>query len=226
MNRVQVHRSCKAGELRRLGEGAFMRPSDDLHWAAAVEAMQTEFQYPVHVGGLSALELIGSSHFIRQSRREVQLITYQRWNLPKWVRSNDWGVNFNLHRSRLFLGDVFLMEHREAGFHLAVSSRELAIFEHIDESNYETSFESLENLMLGLRTMRSDHLQSLLEGCRSSKVKRIFLYMSEKLDMPYLRKLDTSRIDLGRGFREVIKGGRRDGKYQITVPREDEGSSF
>jgi uncharacterized protein (DUF2344 family) len=203
-----------------------MRPSDNLHWAAAVEAMQTEFQYPVHVGGLSALELLGSSHFIRRSRREVQLITYQRWNLPQWVRSNDWGVSFKLHRSRLFLGDVSLMEHKEDGFHLAVSSRELAILEHIHESNYETSFESLENLVQGLRTMRSDQLQSLLEGCRSSKVKRIFLYISEKLDMPYLRKLDTKRIDLGQGFRDVIKGGRRDKKYKITVPREDEGSSF
>lgn len=226
MDRVQAHRSCAAGELRRIGSGVFMRPQDRLHWCAAVEAMQVEFGYPVHIGGLSALEQLGTSHNVPLSRSSIQLITYKNWNLPLWVRSNDWGIELKLHRSRLFKGDIFLMEHEESGFHVSVSSRETAILEHIDASSYDSSYESLENLLQGLRTMRTVHLQSLLEGCTSSKVKRIFLYVSEKLEMPYFSRLDLSRIDLGRGSREVVKGGRWDSKYRITVPHEVEGSEF
>jgi hypothetical protein len=102
MSRVQVHRACSPGELRRIGSGVFMRIADEHTWPAAIEALQTEFQFPVHVGRLSALELQGAAHQLRLHRKEVDLITYRNRNLPRWLTDNNWDVKFRYHRSDLF----------------------------------------------------------------------------------------------------------------------------
>jgi hypothetical protein len=63
----------------------------------------------------------------------------------------------------------------------------------------------------------------LLEACRSVKVKRLFLYMAENQELPWLTKVDLSKVDLGKGKRMVVPKGRYDSKYQITVPVDREG---
>lgn len=79
------------------------------------------------------------------------------------------------------------------------------------------SFETVENYMNGLLGLRSDLLQSLLENCSSVKAKRVFLYLAEKLNYDYLKKLDLSKIDLEKGKRQIIlKNSQYDKKYQIN----------
>lgn len=226
MTSMQAYRHFKEGNLQRIGSGIYARPLDKLKWAGAVSAMQWEFRLPFHVAGQSSLELRGSSHNIRMARPEITLVTYKNRNLPAWVLSNDWGVDFKLNRSKIFSGDVWLEEINIAGMTIAVSSRELAILEVINETTFDQSFEAMENLLLGLMTMRWEILQKLLEGCTSVKVKRVFLYLSEKLSMPYFERIDQSCIDLGKGPREVIRGGKMAEKYLITVPLEAEESQF
>ena len=58
------------------------------------------------------------------------------------------------------------------------------------------------------------------------KVKRIFLYISEKLNLLFVDKLNLKNIDLGSGKRVVVKGGALDKKYNITVDREVEENPF
>lgn len=83
----------------------------------------------------------------------------------------------------------------------------------------EESFEEAGLLMEDLATLRPDMLQRLLEQCRSVKVKRLFLYLAEQSNHSWLEKLDKAGINLGKGKRVVVKGGRLDAKYNITVPR-------
>lgn len=61
-------------------------------------------------------------------------------------------------------------------------------------------------------------VQAVLEACRSVKVKRLFLWFVERHAHPWFGRLDLKRIDLGRGKRQIVVGGRLDSKYQITVP--------
>jgi hypothetical protein len=49
-------------------------------------------------------------------------------------------------------------------------------------------------------------------------VKRLFLFFADRHNHAWLKQLDRSRIDLGRGKRLLAVGGRLDPKYQITVP--------
>lgn len=69
-------------------------------------------------------------------------------------------------------------------------------------------------------TLRPTLVQELLESCRSVKVKRLFMHLAEKSSHPWIEQLDRAKIDLGKGKRVVVAGGRFDSKYGITVPRE------
>ena len=74
----------------------------------------------------------------------------------------------------------------------------------------------LENMI----DLRPSLLQSLLERVNSVKVKRLFFFLADKLNHPWLDQIDKNKIYFGSGKREIIKGGVLDKKYLITVPRE------
>ncbi|MEK6654555.1 MAG: type IV toxin-antitoxin system AbiEi family antitoxin domain-containing protein, partial [Thermodesulfobacteriota bacterium] len=52
------------------------------------------------------------------------------------------------------------------------------------------------------------------------KAKRLFLFLAEKCGHAWVNKLDISKVRLGSGKRLIVRGGRLDKKYQITVPSE------
>jgi hypothetical protein len=74
--------------------------------------------------------------------------------------------------------------------------------------------------MEGLPTLRPKLLQKLLEACTSVKAKRLFLHLADATGMPWRDALDDARIDLGKGKRQVVAGGRLDARYGITVPKD------
>ena len=57
-----------------------------------------------------------------------------------------------------------------------------------------------------------------LEECTSVKVKRLFFFFADRHQPGWLRHLDRARVDLGKGKRMLVRGGRLDPVYQITVP--------
>jgi hypothetical protein len=74
--------------------------------------------------------------------------------------------------------------------------------------------------MEGLANLRPKLVQELLQKCTSIKVKRLFLYLSEKANHSWLRFIDRSLVDIGTGNRRVTEGGVYIPKYQITIPNE------
>ena len=63
-------------------------------------------------------------------------------------------------------------------------------------------------------------MQSLLEACTSVKVRRLFLYLAERADLPVMRHVKVEQIDLGSGDRSLAKMGRYVPKYRLLLPRE------
>jgi hypothetical protein len=61
-------------------------------------------------------------------------------------------------------------------------------------------------------------LQRLLAGCHSVKVKRLFFYFADRHSHAWLKRLDRKAVDLGEGKRMLVRGGKLDKTYQITVP--------
>ena len=61
-------------------------------------------------------------------------------------------------------------------------------------------------------------VNDLLAACRSIKVKRVFLFLATHFDYPWVKQLETADLALGSGNRQVVKGGRLDKQFLITVP--------
>mgnify|MGYP001568581700 FL=1 len=126
-------------------------------------------------------------------------------------------------RQRLFEDsdpmDFAEVQHGE--FSVRVSAPERAILETIHDATTNAAVDSALELMRGLTTLRPRVLQWLLEGCRSIKVKRFFLWAAEASGHEWFNRLEAARVDLGKGKRLFYRGGRFDRKYRITVPRDE-----
>src|SRR3546814_20730827 len=66
--------------------------------------------------------------------------------------------------------------------------------------------------------LRPRLLTNLLDGCVSIRAKRLFLFFADRHDHGWSKHIDRQHIDLGRGKRQLVPGGRLDARYQITVP--------
>jgi hypothetical protein len=101
---------------------------------------------------------------------------------------------------------------------LVMSSPERAILEVLDEVPQKETFHQADVLIDGLRNLSPRRLRSLLVRCRSIKVKRLFLWFAERHEHVWLKSLSREGIDLGRGKRMLVRGGKLDPKFNITVP--------
>lgn len=72
------------------------------------------------------------------------------------------------------------------------------------------------------RVDEDESVQDLLKNCSSIKVKRLFLYLAEKLEHPWLDFVNLSNVDLGAGTQGLVKDSIYISKYRITVPKEFE----
>ena len=99
-----------------------------------------------------------------------------------------------------------------------MSAPERAALELLRLVPHRETYEEARLLFEGLPPLRPTLVQQLLEACRSVKAKRLFLHRAEACALPWVGKLDRGRVDLGSGKRVIVKGGRFDPKYQITVP--------
>ncbi len=99
-----------------------------------------------------------------------------------------------------------------------MSSPERAILELLDEVPERETFHQADVLMEELRNLSPRRLQLLLVACRNVKVKRLFLWFAERHQHAWLKKLNRKDINLGRGKRMLVRGGKLDPTFNITVP--------
>jgi hypothetical protein len=212
-----------SGWIKRIGRGGYIRAGDAAALTGAVYALQTQLGYEAHVGGKTALELQGYGHFLPMKNiPEFYLFGRPGRRLPSWFAGAKWESSVRYRMSRLFSGrpEAGLEEISAGGYSIKVSSPERAALELAELVPAEQSFEGAGLLMEGLTTLRPALVQALLMACRSIKAKRLFLFLAEKCGHAWVDKLDISKIRLGSGKRLIVRGGRLDPKYQITVPAD------
>ena len=73
-----------------------------------------------------------------------------------------------------------------------------------------------------MTVVKPKEFQKLLENCSSIKVKRLFLYIAEKIGHSWFKRLDLTKINLGKGVREITKGGSYNSKYNIIIGNIEE----
>ena len=213
----------KSNWLEKISDKAYKKPKENISWVGVVNALQFQLGKPLHVSGKSALALTGKSHYLpMQSFTQIELETETRITLPTWLYSKQLSKDkINVHQNTLLDSadyKEFLLYKEFRGLCIVLSCAELAILEVLELIPKKQDFTEAAQLMEGLPYLRPSKVQSLLEKCTSIKAKRLYLYLATKYNHAWLKKLDLSKIDLGKGKRMLVKGGTYDPKFQITVP--------
>ncbi len=236
-------RYVEGGWLERLGRGLFRRPSTSpFHWQQVVASLQTLLGRNVVVGGRTALELQGYVHYPSPDGPSAVYLHGDDGPLPGWMRTLD-GPRF-VHRNtrRLFPSRPIAQAmdaYREAGpgngltpsddlawrrldfpWGVVMSTPERAVLELLDELPSRESFHEADMLMAGMVKLRPGRMSRLLSDCRSVKVKRLFLWFADRHGHQWFGRLDFGGVDLGHGKRMLVRGGKFDSKYRITVPED------
>jgi hypothetical protein len=250
LSRSRIHDYVARGWLERLRPRVYRRPAaaaagapgrpSSVTWELAVVSAQVPADRPFHVGGPTALDLLGLSHFLDLGRKSRVWLYDARRTAPSWLTKLPLDVELMLKTRPLFRQDDLGLEWRrlELGTgrvgtpveeperlepwdqFLRMSGAERAVLEMLDEVGTTVGFHSADRLFEGLANLRPTLLTELLNECRSVKAKRLFFFFADRHDHAWAGRLDPDRFDLGRGKRQIVKGGRLHPKYEITVPAD------
>jgi hypothetical protein len=223
-----VHEYEKTSWVRTIGRGAYAREGDKPEWTGGLYAIQEQMGFAVHAGGKTALQMQGYAHFLPMGKgAAISLFGPPGVKLPRWFKQYRWGSKIRYAATNLFAGkiDQGLTKRDMGTYAIRISTPERAIMELLYGVPGEESYEEAVLLMQGLTTLRPRLVQALLEHCVSVKVKRLFMVIAESCQHPWVKKLDVSKIDFGKGKRMLVKGGRLDPKYNITVPLTESARS-
>lgn len=207
------------GWLESIGSGAAKRVGDHVLLEGAIYSLQNQLDLSVHIGGKSAIALLGRSHYLQIGNSDWMLFGMQDEQLPKWFSEYNWGAKIDYRASGFLPRDIGMEEFSKGNFTIKISGLARAILECLYVSDGQDLVECYE-LLEGMSGLRPKIVQSLLENCSSIKVKRLFLFMTEKAGHAWLKYLNLNEIDLGSGTRSIVKQGIYVQKYDITVPKE------
>lgn len=210
----------KSNWIIPLGYGAYSKPGSTTTWVGGVNALQEQSKLKVHVGAVSALILKGRAQYGLFGKFPLHLFGESKTKLPKWFSNYKWNAALTFSTPNIFKtdDDLGLSTYEENGVRIKISSHERALFEVIYFVPQKYTFTYAEELFEFGTSLRPSLVNELLHQCKSIKVKRIFLYLAEKLDFSWFKELDVANLDLGKGKRVIEKNGRLDKKYLITVP--------
>ncbi|WP_338066076.1 type IV toxin-antitoxin system AbiEi family antitoxin domain-containing protein [Phenylobacterium kunshanense] len=233
------------GWLEQPAYGVYRRPQIGVRWEQVVISLQTMLGKSLLVGGRTSLDLQGLGHYLAADLRDIHL--YGPTPPPGWIDALGVAQRFRYHNSgRLFRDDPLaagpvLVQDADAldrsvpppladsarklpagqgEWPLVVSTPERALLETIDGLPGKESFHQVDKLVEGLSTLSPRRMAALLRLCRSVKVKRLFFYFATRHGHAWLSRLDPKDFDLGSGKRVLVRGGRLDPQFQITLPED------
>lgn len=213
-----LHKYTKSGWLEHIGSGAYKRSREKISWEGAIWALQKEGK-GIYISGKTALEHQGYEHFLSMGRRKIYIAYDKHLHIQKWLKSYDFGVDFVFIRSSS-INPKYLTSLQVNNLSLKISCPELAALEICEGIPKYYTFDTAFYLFESLLTLRSDIMQEILETSSNIKANRLFLYFTSLSNPDLLLSLDQSRINLGRGKRQIVKDGVLDPKYQITIPKK------
>lgn len=229
-----VARYVGSGWLVSPARGVYMRMGGRLQWEGVVRSLQVGEGVPLHIGGRFALALQGHEHYLRLG--DAGTITlYGSERPPGWLGKLSLEQRFEFLGKGPFdlpavpvtaeVSEKTLSEVGQA-WHSAspgvdafvCSTPERAMLELCDGVSDAALVYEADALMQAMTTLRPQRVGLLLRHCRSIKAKRVFLALAERHRHAWLSHVPLDGVDLGRGKRALVPGGRLHRTYQITLP--------
>ena len=218
-----------------------------LRWQHVVISLQMVLERPIAVGGRTALELGGFAHYV-SSAGPGEIHLYGDERAPGWLGKLPIETPFVFHNARKLFraeaisdglesvkaalvsdppagsmpihGSLTWKYFGDADWPIVFSTPERAVLELLDQLPDRETFHQADVLVEGLVNLSPERMGRLLRECRSVKVKRLFLWFAERHGHAWLERLSPEEVDLGRGKRMLVRGGKLDPKYLITVPED------
>jgi hypothetical protein len=208
----------QSGWLSSIGKGVMVRSGQKLLLSGAVYALQQQAGLPVHIGGRTALGLLGFAHYLEVNRQDTLLFAPNGFNIPRWVINNQWDSSPQFIKTSFLPPKTGIISIDQQGFTLNISGAGRAMMECLEMAPAQFDLNEAWQIMQGLNLLPPATVQHLLTQCKSIKVKRLFLYLAHKADHSWFRKLRMDEIDLGSGKRSIVKNGVYVPAYKITLP--------
>jgi len=220
ISRSHVQNYVKSGWLEVVVGGVYKKPNATISWSSALSALQYQQASSLHLSGLSSLAHQGLSHYLTMGNETVQLNSIKAIRSPKCLFSQHWPIEVKCSKLLNHVDANDLTELTVDNQMVKASVIELAVLEMLEKVTDESSFIFAAEMFQGFTSLRPRNLQSLLERSSSVKVKRLFLFLAHYYQHPWLKRIDESKVELGSGNRQIVKGGYVDKRYQITVPHK------
>ena len=208
----------QSGWLTSLSKGVMYRSGDTLSAIAAVASCQQQTGKKIRVAAHSALELSGYYHFVPMGKPKLMVANHEQ-KPPLWAKSDLFDMTIEFFSTSAF-GVIQEQSINQNNYTIRASTPELAFMECLLLAPKRYRYMDLFYVMEQLTALRPKVVQQLLESTNTITVKRMFLYMAEKVNYPWFRDIDLNRIDLGTSKIQLCKGGVYVPKYKITIPRE------
>lgn len=207
-------------------------------WDIAIMSAQELRPSTFYVGGPTALELLGRSHYLRLGDHPTIYLYDPDGTAPTWLLKLPLDATLAIRIRALFADTLLGLEWRRFDLgtgrlgslvpepvraepwdqFLRVAGEERASIEMLDEVPATLGFDHADEIFQGLSNLRPRLVTQLLETCRSVRAKRLFLFYADRHAHAWVKHIDRKDIDLGKGKRQLASGGRLDARYQITVP--------
>lgn len=211
----------KSGWLDRMSKGVYKIHGTTPTLMATISSYNSQLGKSCIVGAYTALELRGYSHYLPMGKPIAYLFTDKTNKLPSWLLKGEWDMDIRYMTTsflgdELFGGEILTVNQSD----LLVSSPERAILECLNLPDAASSLLDIYYIMEGMTTLRPKLVQTLLEACTSQKVKRLFLYMSEKAGHSWFKAIELDNINLGTSRFMITPTGKYIKKYNMTVSKE------
>jgi hypothetical protein len=224
-SRQLLHKYVKNGWLKSVGTGAYSRQTTEVTWQGLIASLQHVNGKTLHVGAETALNLQGYAHYLRL-KGERQIFVFADSDTPAWVKNVFPDDYFMFIQKSLFINTKNRLALTKIpspikNWPLTISTTERAIMEVLLlVVTKDLSFTFAAELMESLTTLRPKIVNELLLDCKHIGVKRLFMFLAEYYNQPWIKQIESKSLNLGAGKRMIVEGGKLDKKYLITVPEK------
>lgn len=226
-----IDNAVKSATLLSLASGVFSQYTRNLTWHGVVASIQRmdsgsdSLAPSVLVGGLSALDLAGMTHYLPLSDTP-HIHLYSPKPLPSWLARLEIPYTFEHHSAKRIWSsqadwDTSVIKQHSWNLDappVFYSCPEKAMLELLCDVPNALSFEHADELMQGMVNLSPRKLDTLLKSCKNVKAKRLFFWLAKRQGHAWFGRLSKDDYDLGSGKRLIAIGGRLDSELLITVP--------
>lgn len=204
--------------LESLAHGVMFRRNDRLSAMSAVFCYNQQNGKNARIAAHSALKLHGFSHFVPMGKPKL-MVCFESGNVEEWTKSDRFDMTIVPFNTSIFKKPA-TQSYRKDALELLVSTPEQAFLEclHLVPEHY--NYMDLYYIMEQLTALDPEKVQTALENTSSQRVKRMFLYMSEKAGHYWTDLINDKEIGLTTSKLQLVEKGVYVPKYKITVPKE------